>query len=217
MKGFFTTLFILFFSAGFTQNSPYGNWMIYFGNVNLPKKFNWHNEVQYRNFNIAGDLEQLLLRTGIGYNLTENNNNILLGYGFIYSEPYISETQKNYTSEHRIYQQYITKQSFGRVGIQHRFRVEERFLADQFKMRFRYFLAFNVAINHKEMSKNTFYFSAYNEVFINAKNNYFDRNRLFLGLGFKFSDRLRIEAGSMNQLITTSSRNQFNLIAFVNF
>lgn len=39
--------------------------------------------------NIARDLEQLLLRIGVGYNLTENNNNIFLGYGFINSQNYV--------------------------------------------------------------------------------------------------------------------------------
>lgn len=62
--------------------------MIYFGNNKLNEKFNIHNEVQYRNYNAVGDLEQLLLRTGLGYNLTPNNNNLLLGYGFIRSENY---------------------------------------------------------------------------------------------------------------------------------
>lgn len=208
-------LFIL--TQSFAQKSDYGNWLIYFGNLNLPKRFNWHNEVQYRNFNAVGDLEQLLVRTGIGFNLSENNNNVLLGYGFIYSEPYLSDGTKGSSTEHRIFQQFITKQAFGRVSWQHRFRIEERFISDQFRLRLRYFLSFNVALNHKELVKNTLYFSAYNEIFINGKANYFDRNRLYLGLGFKVSDRLRIEAGSMNQLFSSGSRNQFNLIAFVNF
>ncbi len=50
------------------------------------------NEVQYRNFNFIGDTEQVLIRTGLGYNLTENNNNILLGAAFIYSEPYLANS-----------------------------------------------------------------------------------------------------------------------------
>ena len=35
-----------------------------------------------RDARIIGDLEQLVLRTGIGYNLTENNNNVLLGFAY---------------------------------------------------------------------------------------------------------------------------------------
>ena len=51
------------------QESDIGNWFIYLGNQQIAKKWNWSNEVQYRNYNAIGDMEQLLLRTGIGYNL----------------------------------------------------------------------------------------------------------------------------------------------------
>ncbi len=53
------------------QDSDLGNWLIYIGNKKLNSKWNIHNEVQYRNYNAIGDLEQLLIRTGVGYNLSE--------------------------------------------------------------------------------------------------------------------------------------------------
>ena len=111
---FITTIFLLLCTIALhAQKSNTGNWFIYFGNQKINNKWNWHNEVQYRNFNFMGDLSQLLVRTGIGYNLTENNNNILLGYGFINSQKYLSNSnEKVGTNEHRIYQQFITKQSF---------------------------------------------------------------------------------------------------------
>lgn len=102
-------LTILLVLPAFTnaQESNLGNWLIYIGNKKLDSKWNIHNEVQYRNYNIVGDLEQLLLRTGVGYNLSENNNNILLGYGYILSENYIGETDdKVSVNEHRIFQQF---------------------------------------------------------------------------------------------------------------
>lgn len=64
----------------------------------------WHHEVQYRNYNVIGDLEQLLLRTGIGYDLGENNNNILLGYAFIHNQNYLpNSNDKVMVNEHRIF------------------------------------------------------------------------------------------------------------------
>jgi len=191
--------------------------MIYFGNNKLDEKFNIHNEVQYRNYNAVGDLEQLLLRTGLGYNLTPDNNNLLLGYGFIRSENYQNLDTKLVLNEHRIYQQFITKQSFGRVIFSHRYRLEERFVADNFKMRFRYFLATNVALNHKLLVPNTIYLSAYNEIFINAKNQLFDRNRIYGGLGYKVSNNLKLEIGYMNQRFFVGNRDQINLIANFKF
>lgn len=200
------------------QESDFGNWLIYFGDKKINNKFNWHHEVQYRNYNFIGDTEQLLLRTGIGYNLSEKNNNILLGYGFIYSEPYIKNTDdKTSTYEHRIYQQFITRQAFGGLTLQHRYRFEQRFLENDFKLRLRYFLALNIALNRKELADETIYLSAYNEIFINTEQNYFDRNRLYGGLGCRFSKTVRTEIGVMNQTTNSGPRNQLNIIAFVNF
>jgi Protein of unknown function (DUF2490) len=199
------------------QRSDIGNWFIYFGNQQVSKKWSWWNEVQYRNYNFAGDLQQLLLRTGISYNLSENNNNILLGYAFIHSENYRPNSdEKVGADEHRIYQQFITRQNFGRVFMQHRYRVEERFLPTDFQMRFRYFLSFNIPLNNKSMTANTVYLSAYNEIFLNAQSPIFDRNRIYGALGFVINKNFRTEAGFMAQTQEKTNRNQFQIVLFNN-
>ena len=200
------------------QQSDFGNWLIVFGNKNFSDKWNFHSEVQYRNYNAIGDLEQLLLRTGVGYNLTENNNNILLGYGYILSENYLGDTdEKVSVNEHRIFQQFITKQKVGIVGLNHRYRFEQRFVEDDFKMRFRYFLGLNIPLQKKDTINNTFYISGYNEIFLNTESAIFDRNRLYGGLGFHINSDIRIEMGYMNQFFETSSRDQLNIMTFINF
>jgi len=215
---FITTLFLLLCTIALhAQKSNTGNWFIYFGNQKINNKWNWHNEVQYRNFNFMGDLSQLLVRTGIGYNLTENNNNILLGYGFINSQKYLSNSnEKVGTNEHRVYQQFITRQSFNTVFLQHRYRIEERFLPNDFQMRFRYFLGINIPINKPRLEKNAYYFSAYNEIFINAQQNIFDRNRLYGAIGYIFNKNIKMEAGYMAQKLESTNRNQFQIVIFNN-
>lgn len=201
------------------QESSLGNWWIYFGNKKINDRFNWHHEVQYRNYNFIGDLEQLLLRTGIGYNLTPNNNNLLLGYGYINSENYIgSSDEKIAIGEHRLYQQFITKQQFGSFSLQHRYRFEQRWVSDDFRTRFRYFLSFNWPIYYsKTKSDQHLYLSGYNEIFIVPTDRPFDRNRIYGGMGYKFSKSLRLEFGYMNQIFGSTSRDQLNMIAFVGF
>ncbi|MND99219.1 hypothetical protein D3C80_915990 [compost metagenome] len=190
---------------------------MYFGNQKINNRFNWHNEVQYRNYNFIGDLEQLLIRTGLGYNLSENNNNVLLGYAYIHSEPYVQGTDdKLKTDEHRIFEQFITKQKFGRVNFQHRYRFEQRFIEDDFKMRLRYFLSLNVPLNKKVVEKNAVYASAYNEIFINTEGNYFDRDRIYGGVGYCLSESFKVEAGVMTQILPDKSRTQFQIMIFNN-
>jgi hypothetical protein len=216
---FLLVLIAIFFAPKISnaQDSSLGNWLIYIGNKKIDEKWNIHNEVQYRNYNAAGDLEQLLLRTGLGYNVT-NNSNILLGYGYILSENYIGDTDDKVTvNEHRIFQQFTTKQNIGKVGLSHRYRFEQRFVEDDFKLRLRYFLGVNIPLQYKEDGKNPLYLSIYNEIFLNTKSSVFDRNRVYGGIGYKFSKNLKLELGYMNQFFESSGRDQINLIAFVNF
>ena len=201
---------------GHSQESELGNWFNYFGNVQINDRWNWHNEVQYRNYNFIGDLEQLLIRTGIGYNLTEGNNNILLGYGFIQSENYLDGTsEKEAFPEHRIFQQFITRQQAGRVSLQHRYRFEQRFVKGDFKLRYRYMLGLNIPLNNKVMTDHTWYISIYDEIFLNSKKVVFDRNRLYAGPGYKISSKLRFELAYMTQMFSEGSRDQINMVCFL--
>lgn len=214
MRKVFTKLALTVLGLGsiltFAQKNDLGAWYMYFGNNKISKKLNWHNEIQYRNFDAVGDLEQLLIRTGVGYDLTENNNNILLGYGFILSQPYVNGEKKE-NIEHRIFQQYITKQKFGRFYFQHRYRLEERFLQDDFRMRFRYMLGVNIPITQKEMLPKTLYASVYNEIFLHFNSPVFDRNRVYGALGYVINKNMRIEAGYMNQIQENRNRGQIQI------
>jgi len=199
-----------------SQDSEFGNWLIYIGSKKLNEKWNIHNEIQYRNYNFIGDLEQLLLRTGLGYTFNGGKNNVLLGYGYILSENYINNgPDKVSVNEHRIFQQFTSKQKIGIVGLSHRYRFEQRFVESDYKMRFRYFLAVNIPLTNKENNK--LYFSAYNEIFLNTESKVFDRNRVYAGLGYRINTNMRIEAGYMNQFFEKNSRDQLNVITFINF
>lgn len=214
---FFLTFSMLFFtvlSSG--QKSDLGNWFIYFGNQQINKKWNWWTEAQYRSYNFASDTEQILLRTAAGYNITPDDN-IQLGYAFIHSRPYVTGSdEKTKNNEHRIYQQFIHKHSIGRLFVQHRYRFEERFLKDDFKIRFRYFLSLNIPFNRKVLEQNAFYLSGYNEIFLQTHTQVFDRNRLYGGLGYVLNQNIRLETGIMYQLYETSYRPQWQVICIGN-
>ena len=195
-----------------SQDNGLGNWLIYIGSKQLNSKWNLHHEIQYRNYNTLGDLEQLLIRTGLGYDIGSKSN-ILLGYGYINSENFTGNANDQITvEEHRIFQQFITKQTIGSVSLQHRYRFEQRFVESDFKTRFRYFLGINLPLKNPK-----YYLSAYNEIFLNGKSNMFDRNRVYGGLGYKISKGVKLELGYMSQVFETSSRDQINIITFVNF
>ena len=212
-----TALVTLSLKTSSGQKSNFGNWFVYFGNQAINNKWNWYNEVQVRNYNFIGDLEQLVLRTGIGYNLTENNNNVLLGFAYVYAEPYVPNTdRKSSNNTYTIYQQFITRQNFGRVFILHRYRIEERFLPDNFRMRYRYFLSLNIPITDKLMSPKTLYASAYNEIFLNGNTPVFNQDRVYGALGWVINKNLRTELGVMTQIFENRNRNQLQIVFFNN-
>ncbi|MAJ97797.1 MAG: hypothetical protein CMD07_00760 [Flavobacteriales bacterium] len=203
-----------------SQDNDIGNWLIYFGNKQINEKYNFHHEVQYRNYNFIGDKEQLLIRSGIGRNFSDNLN-LLIGYGFIDSNNYKNNIKYS-SKENRIFQQIILKQNIWKLSFQHRYRFEQRFIDGDYKTRYRYFLNFNYPINLESLNlsrnnKLLVYISFYNEIFLNGQSKVFDRNRLYGGLGFKLNKYLKFEIGYMNQFFEDSSRDQLNIITFFNF
>ena len=208
--------FIFCFYAVKGQNNKPGNWFIYFGNQKINEKFNFHNEIQYRNYNFIGDISQLLIRTGIGYNLNKNNN-ILLGYGFI--ETFTNEastSNKKKIVENRIYQQYSNKHPINNYFITHRIRFEERFIEKTLEYRIRYFISLNKPLNKSKMEKNAIYLSSYNEIFVKPTNQFFDRDRIYGGLGFLLNNNVKIETGYMIQATKDKRQQQFQIILFNN-
>lgn len=216
-KGLLLFFFLHIFGLVIAQNTSTGNWVQYFGNKKINEKWNWWHEVQYRNYNAVGDLEQLLIRTGLGYNISKTDN-LHLGYAYILSEPYIpGTTDKNTLVEHRIYQQLVNRNTFGRGTFMTRLRLEERFFADDFKVRFRAMNWINYPINSKSITDKSVYLSAYHEIFFNGKGPTFDRLRLYGALGYFINKKIKVELGYLSQMQTNKSRGQWQIAAFTNY
>ena len=198
------------------QQDNYGKWLVYFGNQKINKNWVLQSDFQFRLNQIPSQKSQLLLRAGMGYNLTEGNNNILLGLAYIESTLQEGDVTKATTNEKRVYQQYLYKQKRSNLFITHRVRMEERFLTDDFGLRSRYFLSLQKPLNGKLLNRRSIYASCFNELFIDIKNKKFDRNRFYTGIGFGVSDDIRLETGYLIQAQKNSTRGQFQLIVYNN-
>jgi len=197
-----------------------GAWYMYFFNTTF-KENSWgiQGDVQYRNWNIAGDIEQLLLRGGITYKPKTADIKLTLGYGNVTTGSYGSDNST--TTESRIYQEVLFPAQLGnRFYTNHRFRFEQRFVENQdFRTRYRYNFFLNIPLNKTEMDKKTIYLTIYNELFINGQrdigngNNVelFDRNRLYFSMGYMIKKGLKIQLGVMNQTTDNWSKNQLQL------
>ena len=207
------TIFILGPLIGFSQQDT-GNWLMYFGTNKISEKLSIHSEAQYRNHTISPtNIEQLLLRTGLNYHIKPNAS-ATFGYAHIGNHVYKSERKSPEIEEHRIWQQLLTTNNIGRVKFEHRYRLEERFVETDFKMRFRYRLMLFVPLNRPKIETGTMYLGVYDEIFINEKATFFDRNRLYGGIGYQYADNIHFQVGVLRQEVQTASKTflQFGLI-----
>ena len=183
------------------QEEKTGNWLMYFGMNKISDKFSIHTEVQYRNHTIApNNVEQLLLRTGLNYHLS-NKAFVTAGYAYIPSYVFESEQKNPEVTEHRIWQQFILMNNIGRVKFEHRYRIEQRWVNDDYRNRFRYRLMLFVPINKPTIEKGSLFVGLYDEVFVNAKNVFFDRNRLYGALGYQFHKTTSAQVGMLYQRV----------------
>ena len=193
-----------------------GNWYMYFFNAPIKSgTFGIQGDIQYRNLNLGGDLEQLLIRSGIYYK--DKNNQSLITLGFAHITNGSSGDSDDTFSEIRSYGEYLRPQKIGnRILVTHRLRAEARWIAESpFRDRFRYALFINVPINKTTLSTNAFYIAYYNELFLNGFNEnnprVFDRNRMYGGLGFVISKSSRIQLGIMRQDVYRNHKNQWQV------
>ena len=195
------TLLLTAFNVS-SQSSEYGNWMVYAINGRINQRWELVGDYQYRNYNSFGDLQQILLRTALQYDVTSKFS-VGTGYTFSYVENYVDDKKRD-AIEHRFTQQFIHKTISGKVSLAQRLRVEERFISDLFSLRFRYALAGKYWFGEKKH----WCVSVWDEIFVNAKSLDYDQNRLFVGVGYRFSDHFRIETGNLLINQRSVNRNQ---------
>ena len=196
-----------------------GNWIMYFGTNKISDKLSIHSELQYRNHTISPtNIEQLLLRTGLNYHIKPHAS-ATIGYAHIGNHTYESNRKSPEVEEHRIWQQFLTTNKIGRIKFEHRYRIEERFIEKDFKTRFRYRIMLFYPLNRKLLETGTIYLGVYNELFINGEKTFFDRNRLYGGIGYKYSQNIEFQIGLLRQEVQTSVKTflQFGMILNTDF
>ena len=217
-------LFLLLYATNFRLNAQKQianqntEWIAYFGNHHLNERWGFNTEYQWRRADGFEHWQQSLLRLGVDY-YAKNGAQYTAGYGWIHSYPYGEQPIAHSTNEHRIWEQVITKSKIGRIDVQHRYRLEQRYIENwekdsegvyarngfYFRQRVRYRLLLTVPISRKEMTDKTLFFAAYDEPFIGfgrgIGKNVLDQNRLYCALGWRFNAACNIQLGYLNQYI----------------
>ena len=211
-RKFYTFLLFIFLATSlFSQQDKTGNWLMYFGTNRIHDNWSIHTEVQYRNHELAPNtVEQLLLRTGLNYHLSSSSM-LTAGYAYVGSYVYESEQSKPEVTEHRIFQQLIMTNKIGRIKFEHRYRIEQRWVNDDYRNRLRYRLMAFIPINKSVIEEGTFFVGIYDEIFINTKQTFYDRNRLYVSLGYQIKKSLQVQLGYLNQRVNTFGKHHLQL------
>lgn len=197
-----------------TGEDDFGAWYMLFTTNKVSDKLSIHAEAQYRNYEIASNFNQLLLRTGLNYNLSDKAMGTF-GYAYITTDGTFEEPAgEENTIEHRIYQQFVLKNKVGKLAFSHRYRFEQRFIdspssGTDTQFRFRYFLRLTYPLN------STWFLTAYNEVFINAQAPTFGQNRLYGALGYNVHANLAIQAGYLKNHFSSQAFDRFQIGVFL--
>jgi hypothetical protein len=180
-------------------------WLVYQGNHHLSTKFDLHTEYQWRRADGFADWQQSLARIGLDYKLNPAVT-ISGGYGWIISYSYGSQPIPSQTIEHRLWQQVILKQPMGNFQVQHRYRLEQRWIDTQFKQRFRYRAQVLLPLEKSYIDqKKGFFMNINDEVFLGfgqgIGKNILDQNRFIGAVGYQFNKDFNIQMGYLNQFV----------------
>jgi len=202
---FFITL--LFTINIFSQNSgenKLGAWYMFSGNHRISDKFSIITGSQIREYETTNNFNQLLLLSGLNFDINQNITTTV-GYGFLNTDGTFEELPEEiYSKENRLFEQISLKNSFWKLNLEHRYRLEHRFLnsvnnADT-QHRTRYRLQVSLPLT------NIFSLSVYEEIFLNLQDDIFSQNRLFAALGIKVTPNSKVQLGYL--------KNHFNSVAF---
>jgi hypothetical protein len=226
----------LFVSAQKVISDQTHGWLMYFGNHKLTNKISLHTEYQFRRADGFSDWQQSLTRLGVDYKLKDNVT-ITAGYGYIVTFPYGDQPIADKFHEHRIWQTLTTTQRIGRLYLNHRYRLEQRWLENRiknntgefesdgytFRERIRYRFLVNIPISRHDMDPGCVFASLYDEPFIqfgkNFDRNYIDQNRLYAALGYVVNSACNFQLGYLNQYVIKgdglkAERNHTMQVAF---
>jgi hypothetical protein len=195
------------------------SWLTNTTTLKFSERWSGHLEYQFRRDNFLRTWQQSLLRTGVNYKVNDQLS-LRVGYAWIETFPYgdfpIQAAGRQFP-EHRLFQMATLQNPVGRVGISHRFMLEQRWVgrfltADSprpdetvFSNRVRYMFRAQLPLGKPKMEDRTAYLAAYDEVFLsfgnNVGENVFDQNRLGLLVGYRFNSTFRVEGGFLQQLV----------------
>ena len=190
-------------------------WFVYAGDHQLTPKWAVHTEYQWRRIN--GAPQQQLARLGLVRRLSERVT-VSGGYTYFQTHRYgrYPTVANRPEPENRLYEDVTLRDQLGRLALNHRLRLEQRWLGSranegrgavetwEYQNRIRYQLAAEWPLQGPTVEDGEWYLNAFDELFIgfgrNVQSNVFNQNRLSGGVGYQFTENAKIELNYLYQI-----------------
>ena len=201
-------------------------WFLLLNKVDFSEKWSFLNETHLRRHRWLEQKEQFLIRPAINYAFNAAVT-ATVGYTYIRTYQYGEYPLPVDVPENNIWEQItLSHKITEQVNIAHRYRIEHRWIGDiqqrgtglpeidgtRFAQRFRYRLTANFPIV-KTDEGTRLYGHIFDEIWFNLRDELhvrnFDRNWLYLGVGYRFSPDVRLEVAFLDQWISQAANDRY--------
>ena len=172
-------LFLIFSTLSIAQNDI-GSWLIYKNKLKLNSKTSIDTQYQHRSFTLDFEDDQALITAGFSHALLEN---VIVSAGY---------RKIGALSENGMYQKIVFSTQLHNVKLTNSFFLEERWIGENFQLRYRFGLTAKIPISSKTALSLT------EEVFLQNSGTSFNQNRVTAQVSHKLSDALQLNSGIMH-------------------
>lgn len=172
-------LFLIFSTLSIAQNDI-GSWLIYKNKLKLNSKTSIDTQYQHRSFTLDFEEDQALITAGFSHALLEN---VIVSAGY---------RKIGALSENGMYQKIAFSTQLHNVKLTNSFFLEERWIGENFQLRYRFGLTAKIPISSKTALSLT------EEVFLQNSGTSFNQNRVTAQVSHKLSDALQLNSGIMH-------------------
>jgi len=180
------------------EDHSLGNWNSILLKGKISHKWSLLSEGHIRSSNYDLKYDYFEIKSAIGYSITKNLTG-LFGTGFFNTdEPGGFFRTPALQRELRTWLELNLKQNFKRFYFEHRARLEQRFIGSNYKNRFKYRLGLLLPINKADMTQGSLFLATSDELFMPQHGPVVEKNRFYLGMGYKVNHNTALQIGCIN-------------------
>lgn len=184
------------------------SWWVYTGDHQIAGPWSILAEIQVRRSDFAAIEQQYQSRDALAYRFSPSVQ-VAAGYVYTHTGRYGDFPFARAFGEHRTFQQIAFKQTLKRLEMEHRYRAEQRWLQNYIGSTDAYFWRYQNRARYQIKAsfpvRGAWYAFGGDEIFVPYGANFgasaFDQNRAFVGIGYKISDKNRLEVSYLNQFL----------------